>query len=1128
MAGERIVIVEDDALLRSVLAERLQHEGIEVSTAATLREARACLDRATPDVVLLDLRLPDGEGLDLLREVPRGDSVWVVMTAHATVSLAVEALKLGAHDFLEKPFSLDRALATVRQALTLTALRREVAALRGQSSLAGTTVIGQGPAMGRVFALVERLAAADATTVLIEGESGTGKGAIAQAIHRLGPRAARPFMNVTCSALPETLMESELFGHERGAFTDAHAAKRGLVEMADGGTLFLDEIGELTPGVQAKLLRFIEEKTFRRLGGTRDLTVDVRIMAATNRSLAVEVESGRFRADLFYRLRVIPVTMPPLRERPEDIEPLAKHFVALFNRELAKKLRGIAPEALALLQRYGWPGNVRELKNVIERAVLLSDGDTLGARELPPELAAPPHHAVAAEGATLQEVERRLLVDALAQANGNQSHAAEALGISRHQVRTRMKRYGLLAVALLVALGSVRPAGAQTAAERQASAQCLRCHADAEVLARRAPAGTRPESLLVNGASLAGSAHADVPCVRCHPIPGLLPHPAESRTTVPCGTCHAQADSLWRAGPHGGRHGAREASCMACHGAHDARRARDLTRPEGLTLLAARCVTCHADRAFPPFDVHRGKVSCAACHGSHMVQPVRDPATHGVPIGIAQRCAACHDSVATLAFQDVHGLAARAQATGRAAIHGDTAATCIACHGGHGVKPALSIDREVGLIQRCAACHQAEGASYADTYHGRATRLGYYRAARCVDCHGSHGILPSSDPASPTSVGRRVATCAKCHGSAARPSFVSYRAHVRAHDPSDSPPVFAAWLFMNVLLFSVFAVFGLHTVLWLARLLVIRWSERRRRKALGLPPAPREPTPIDSADRGKGPYVWRFKLFHRLVHGVSVVSFFALVITGLPLRFTCALWAVDMMRLLGGTRVAGMVHRAAGAVTVAYFLAHVIYTTAVLLRAENKRAMVWGPDSMIPQPQDLRDFAQMFKWFFGRAEYPRFGRYGYNEKFHYFGAFWGIVLLGGTGIVRWFPGVFTRILPGWAFNVAAVIHSEEAMLAAGFMFLIHFFNVHLRPDKFPLDGVMFTGRATAESLEADHALLAASWGDLASRPVSRRAVPDFPAPPPPRWMTVAAATLGLLALAVGLVIVGMIMWVQLC
>ena len=266
MAGERLLIVEDDPLLLSVLAERLGREGLEVTAVATLAEARKALDAAEPDVGLLDLRLPDGEGLSLLREqAPKGATVWVVMTAHATVSSAVEALKLGAKDYLEKPFTLDRAVATIRQALEMTALRREVAALRSFSSHAGTTVIGESAPMRRVFELVERLAAVDATTVLIEGESGTGKRAIAQALHRLSKRSAGPFLNVTSSALPETLMESELFGHEKGAFTDAHAAKRGLVEMADGGTLFLDEVGELTPGVQAKLLRFIEEKTFRRL-----------------------------------------------------------------------------------------------------------------------------------------------------------------------------------------------------------------------------------------------------------------------------------------------------------------------------------------------------------------------------------------------------------------------------------------------------------------------------------------------------------------------------------------------------------------------------------------------------------------------------------------------------------------------------------------------------------------------------------------------------------------------------------------------------------------------------------------------------------------------------------------------
>jgi two-component system response regulator AtoC len=494
VAGERVLILEDDPLLQSVLADRLRHEGLDVLTASTLAEARKALEVGEPDVALCDLRLPDGESLTMIREVaPRSSAVFVVMTAHATVATAVEALKLGAKDYLEKPFTLDRAVATIRQALEMTALRREVAALRDRSSHARTTVIAESPAMRRVFELVELLASVDATTVLIEGESGTGKGAVAQALHRLSRRASGPFLNITCSALPETLMESELFGHEKGAFTDAHTAKRGLVEMAERGTLVLDEIGELTPGVQAKLLRFIEEKTFRRLGGTRDLTVDVRIMTATNRDLAAEVAAGHFRADLYYRLRVIPITLPPLRERPEDVAPIAKHFVAHFAREFAKRIGEITPEALALLASSPWPGNVRELRNVMERAVLLADGSAIGVKELPPELSrdgagAPGGPAASADAGTLEAVERRLLSTALDRAHGNQSRAAEALGISRHQIRTRMRRYGLLG---LVGLTAAVGAGPTASARSDVPVAGPRCHG----------AVTRPSTL-----------HRDAPC----------------------------------------------------------------------------------------------------------------------------------------------------------------------------------------------------------------------------------------------------------------------------------------------------------------------------------------------------------------------------------------------------------------------------------------------------------------------------------------------------------------------------------------------------------------------------------------------------------------------------------------
>ncbi len=687
------------------------------------------------------------------------------------------------------------------------------------------------------------------------------------------------------------------------------------------------------------------------------------------------------------------------------------------------------------------------------------------------------------------------------------------------------RRAALLALVLAAAPAAAR---AQTAADRMASAQCELCHGDREQMVRRAPSGYDPDSLVVNRALLAGSVHAGIPCVRCHPIPGLMPHPAEARTTVPCGTCHAVEDSLWRAGPHGGRNGLKPAACTACHGVHEVQPGKSLERGAGAAVLSERCVSCHASREFAPGDVHKGQVSCAACHGAHMIQPVRDPATHGIALGVARRCAVCHDSVAALEFGDIHGITARAQAATVGPIGPDTAPTCVSCHGGHGMRPAHALDREVALVDRCAACHPREGHTYADTYHGRATRLGDYRAARCNDCHGSHRIFPSSDPRSATSAGRLVATCSRCHGTAARPNFVSYRAHPKPLDPGDNVWIFGAWVLMNVILFGTFTVFGAHTVLWLAKLLELRWRERRRRHELGLEDEPRARTPIDSASRGKGPFVWRFRLFHRVLHGVSVVSFFALVITGLPLRFSCALWAADLMRLLGGTHVAGTVHRTAGAITIAYFVTHLVWLAVFVARSKDRKAIFWGRDSMVPQPQDFRDFVQMFRWFFGKAPFPRFGRYGYNEKFHYFGAFWGIVLLGGSGMVRWLPGVFTHVLPGWAFNVAAVFHSEEALLAAGFMFIIHFFNVHLRPGKWPMDGVMFTGRATAEVLEEEHPLTLARWADVASQPVSRRAVPDLPAPPPPNWMTAVAASLGLLALGVGLAIVGMIMWAQLC
>jgi transcriptional regulator with PAS, ATPase and Fis domain len=311
-------------------------------------------------------------------------------------------------------------------------------------------IIGESPAMKEVLDLVEQIAPADQATVLIEGETGTGKGVIARAIHELSPRASGPFVTVTCSALAESIMESELFGHEKGAFTDARNMKRGLVEIADGGTLFLDEIGELSPPLQGKLLRFIEEKAFRRVGGTTDLTVDARVVAATNRDLDRAVEAGEFRADLFYRLRVVDLHLPPLRERPGDIGRMVTTFIDEFNRELGRAIQGVDEDAMDRLRRHPWPGNVRELRNLVERCVLLARGETLTVGDLPQPLrgdgvSTPDASGIELppEGLDLEALERRLVEQALARAEGNRTEAGALLGLSRHQIRNRLAKYGL-------------------------------------------------------------------------------------------------------------------------------------------------------------------------------------------------------------------------------------------------------------------------------------------------------------------------------------------------------------------------------------------------------------------------------------------------------------------------------------------------------------------------------------------------------------------------------------------------------------------------------------------------------------------------------------------------------------
>jgi DNA-binding NtrC family response regulator len=450
MAKPTILVVDDEQLIRWSLSDRLTQEGYRVLEAQDAAEALSKHAEGV-DLVLLDYRLPDADGLAVLRRIKEvsPDTPVILMTAFSTVENAVEAMKHGAYHYLNKPFNLDEVAVMVEKALETSRLRREVHAYRSTQSreYSFASIVGSSPAITAAKALLMRIAASPASTVLLTGESGTGKDLAAKVLHYSSDRAAKPFMNITCSALPEALLESELFGHERGAFTDARQQKRGLFEMADGGTVFLDEIGEMVPGLQAKLLRFLEEKTFKRVGGATDIRVDVRVVAATNRKLEEEVKAGKFRDDLYYRLNVLPIEIPPLRARAEDIPKLVHYFVDAFNTEFRKRVRRVAPETMKRLQAYGWPGNIRELRNAIERAMLLVEGDELTNRDFPLTTGAPPRLTEAvqlpAHGIDLEQLERSLVVQALERSGWNQTRAAALLGVNRDQIRYRIEKFKL-------------------------------------------------------------------------------------------------------------------------------------------------------------------------------------------------------------------------------------------------------------------------------------------------------------------------------------------------------------------------------------------------------------------------------------------------------------------------------------------------------------------------------------------------------------------------------------------------------------------------------------------------------------------------------------------------------------
>ena len=452
-----VLVVDDEQSLVEFLTLLLEEEGHEVSTASSTREAREALAREDSfDLVLCDIYMPDGNGMELLQAIKeeRPEASVIMMTAYTSTKSAIEAMRLGAYDYLSKPFDVDEVKVLVQKALEKTRLVSENTYLRQEleSKYTFENIIGKSPAMQEIFSLIGRVARTS-STVLLQGESGTGKELIARAIHFSSPRHKHRFLSINCGAMPENLLESELFGHERGAFTGAVKEKRGLFQEAHLGTLFLDEIGEMTPGMQVKLLRALQNKTIRRVGGTSETAVDVRIIAATNRNLHELIEAGSFREDLYYRINVIPVHLPPLRDRREDIPLLADHFLQKFSDEMGVSPRQLTPDAMRALETYRWPGNVRELENLVERTLALSTGQVIERSDLPgPLLEAEEtllHRVHLPEGGLeleeyLDELRADLMTQALDRSDGVQTRAAELLGMSFRSFRYYAKKVGVV------------------------------------------------------------------------------------------------------------------------------------------------------------------------------------------------------------------------------------------------------------------------------------------------------------------------------------------------------------------------------------------------------------------------------------------------------------------------------------------------------------------------------------------------------------------------------------------------------------------------------------------------------------------------------------------------------------
>ena len=616
-------------------------------------------------------------------------------------------------------------------------------------------------------------------------------------------------------------------------------------------------------------------------------------------------------------------------------------------------------------------------------------------------------------------------------------------------------------------------AGAGRPHDGLADRACLACHGKQDLKsANGAP-------LFVSADSLAHSRHSGIACTGCHPAATLEAHAiARARATgvrmgtlgtpVNCATCHAQVAETYRGSIHGQlavRGSVDAPRCTDCHGTHGILGHQELNSPTYARNIPTLCGRCHrnGERAAVRYlgpeknivenyveSIH-GKglleaglvvtATCIDCHTSHGEKAHTDPTSSVNRANVAATCSKCHQGIYELFSNSIH--------SPRVSRSHQTLPTCSDCHSAHTIARTDKEKFRLSVLGTCGQCHQELAKTYFETYHGKVSKLGFLKTAKCYDCHGAHDILPPSNPASHLSQANIVQTCARCHPGA-NASFARFLPHATHRDPKRYPALFFAFWGMTGLLVGTFAVAGLHTLLWLPRSLRYR----------------RELKKLRAAESEK--YYRRFPKYYRNLHVMVIVSFLGLALTGMTLKFSHTGWAWVLSRMLGGFESAGMIHRACAVITFSYFGLHLLD----LIRRKRASGLSWlkfitGKNGMVPGPLDLREFIQSVKWFLKRGPRPQYGRWTYWEKFDYFAVFWGVAIIGATGLMLWFPLLFTRFLPGWMLNVATIIHSDEALLAVGFIFTVHFFNTHFRPEKFPMDTVIFTGTVPLEEFQQD-------------------------------------------------------------